>query len=204
MAIARGIFGYTTRIFDVVGSCRGSSGDNLLVLGLESTPERNLDDFGCVGGVLQMYGFREHVGPRVESVVNFIHNIGFAAEPVGRYGYPREGVLNLKEAAILAGLGGRGKNTVVLHPKYGPRLRFAAIRTDAPLDPPASSALAQEGSSFCSGCSICIDACPVKTLEPYRMLDALRCLSNTPIMAEEQGRLVPCDICLHMCPAGKQ
>ncbi|MFC1930238.1 4Fe-4S double cluster binding domain-containing protein, partial [Chloroflexota bacterium] len=118
------------------------------------------------------------------------------------YGYPRKGEFNLKEAAIKAGLGKRGKSTVVLHPKYGPR--FMAIKTDSPPDSLVGVVQPEEESPVCHGCSICIDACPVNALEPYRMPDTSICLSNSSVMTEEQERLIPCDICLHLCPAGKQ
>ncbi len=204
MTIAQQIADYAGRLFDVVGSSRLSSVDSLLILGLESTPERNLDEFGHLDGGFQIYGFEKHVGPRLESLLNFISSKGFSAEPVGRYGYPRKREVNLKAEAIRAGLGTWGKSAVILHPKYGPRLRFAAIRTDAPLQLLTDSAPTREENPVCSGCSICIDACPVKILEPYRMFDTSLCLSNSALMTEEQGRLVPCDICLHLCPATEE
>ena len=204
MTIAQQIADYAGSLFDVVGSTRLSRVDGLLILGLESTPQRNLDEFGRVDGEFYLYGFEKHVKPRLESLLNFIRSKGFSAEPVGRHGYPLRGEVNLKEEAVRAGLGKRGKSTLVLHPKYGPWLRFMAIRTDAPMDLLAGSAPTREENPVCSGCSICIDACPVKALEPYRMPDTSLCSSNSAIMAEEQGRLIPCDICLHLCPAGKK
>ena len=187
MAIAQEITDYAGRLFDVAGSSPLSSGDSLLILGLESTPERNLDEFGRLEGDFQLYGFEKHVSPRLESLLNFIRGKGFSAEPVGRYGYPLRGEVNLKEEAVRAGLGKRGKSTVVLNPRYGPRLRFIVIRTDAPLEPLTGSSPTGEENPVCSGCSICIDACPVKALEPYRMPDTSLCLSNSAIMTEEQG-----------------
>lgn len=202
MTVASQIVEKAGSLFDVAGVSRLSSGESLLILGLESTPERNLDEFGHVGGNFQMYGFEKHVKPRLESLLDFIHGKGFSAEPVGRYGYPLRGEINLKKEAIRIGLGKRGKNTVVLHPKYGPRLRFMAVRTDAPLEPPTSFQ-ADEENPVCRQCSICIDACPVNALEPYRMPDPSICLSNiTPVT--EDGRSVLCDICIHLCPAGKE
>jgi len=203
MTVAQQIADHAGSLFDVVGVSRPSSDDTLLILGLESRPEHNLDEFGHLDGEFQMYGFGKHVAPKLESILNFIRGKGFSAKPVGRYGYPLRGEVNLKEEAIRAELGKRGKNTIVLHPKYGPWLRFAAIRTDAPLEPPLYSALTEEENPLCSGCSICIDACPVKALEPYSMPDPSICLSNSAIMTEEQGRLVPCDICLSLCPVAK-
>ncbi len=203
MTIAQQIADYAGTLFDVVGASRLSSGDSLLILGLESTSQRNLDEFGHLNGVFQMYGFEKHVGPRLESLLNFIRDKGFSAKPVGRYGYPLEGEVNLKEEAVQAGLGKRGKSTVVLHPKYGPWLRFMALRADAPLELLMGSAPTREENPVCSRCSICIDACPVKTLEPYRMLDASLCLSNiTP--TTEDGHSILCDECLRLCPAGKK
>jgi len=203
MTIAQQIANYAGSLFDVVGASRLSSGDNLLILGLESTPQRDLDEFGRLEGAFHLYGFEKYVRPRLESLLNFIWGKGFSAESIGEYSYPHKGEVNLKEEAVRAGLGRRGKSTVVLHPRYGPWLRFATIRTDAPLEPLIGSAPTDEENPVCSGCSICIDACPVNALEPYRMPDTSLCLSNSTIMTEEQGRLVPCGICLHLCPAAR-
>ncbi len=83
MTIAPQILEYAGSLFDVVGASRLSSGDNLLILGLESTAERNLDEFGHLGGKFMMYGFKKYALPRLESLLNFIHGKGFPAEPVG-------------------------------------------------------------------------------------------------------------------------
>jgi epoxyqueuosine reductase QueG len=101
------------------------------------------------------------------------------------------------------GLGKRGKSTVVLHDKYGARLRFAAVQTNAPLEPPACLSSEEEKSPSCSGCTVCIDDCPVNVLEPYQMPDKSDCLSNIDIMPKDKDRLVPCDICLLRCPANR-
>ncbi len=201
--ISRQIAAFIASRFDAFGVSRLPKGKFLLILGLESTPERNLDDFGHSGGGFQMYGFEKYAKPRLEALVKFIGDLGFSAEPVGRYGYPLKGKLNLKKEAIRTGLGKRGKNTVVLHPRFGTRLRFMAVRTDAPLEPLTSPVLTDEASPTCNACSICIDACPSRALKPYRMLDASFCLSNiSPVDAN--GRSILCDICLHLCPAGQE
>ena len=147
MNISRQIVEYANSLFDVAGVSRFSDTESLLVIGLESTPERNLDEFGWVGGQSQIYGFEKHLRPRLESVLDFMRATGFSAEPIGRYGYPRKGEVNLKDKAISAGLGKRGKSTVVLHPDYGTRLRFAAIRIGAVLEPTISSSQPPEDES---------------------------------------------------------
>jgi len=202
MAVAQQIAEYAGSLFDIVGASHLSSGDNLLIVGLESTEERNLDEFGHVKGVFQMYGFEKHAGPKLESLLNFIRGKGFTAELVGRYGYPLEGEINLKKKAIRAGLGKRGKSTIVLHPQYGSRLRFMAIKTVAPLQPLMRSAQADVENPICNECSVCIDVCPTKALKPYQMPDASLCLSNISPQ-DEDGRSILCDKCLQLCPAAK-
>ncbi len=203
MSAAQQITDYASSLFDVAGFSQLSNGDSLLILGMESTPQRNLDEFGRVDGKFHLYGFEKHIGPRLESILNFIRGMGFSAEPVGRYGYPLKGESNLKQEAIRAGLGRRGKNTIVLNPTHGSRLRFATIRTKVPLEPTMCSSMTEAENPVCSGCSICIDACPVNALEPYRMPDPSLCLSSSALMPEEEGRLIPCDLCLSLCPVGK-
>jgi epoxyqueuosine reductase QueG len=191
-------------LFDAVGITRLSGTDNLLILGLESTPERNLDEFGYLDGRFRMYGYEKYVKARLESILNFIRCAGFQAKPLGRLGYPLNGQLYLKGEALRAGMGKRGKNTIILHPKFGPRLRLIAVVTDALLVPPVEPVTGEEENPVCKDCSICIDACPEKILAPYRMIDPLRCLSDTDNMSKENDRLIPCDLCLTLCPACKK
>ena len=204
MEIAQQIADYAIGLFDVVGASQLPSGDGLLIVGLESTPNRNLDDFGYLDGDFHLYGFERFVSCKLESLLAVIQGKGFSAELVGKYGYPRKKEVNLKVEALRAGIGRRGKSTLVLHPKFGPWLRFMSIRTDAPLEALTDSMSDEAKAPVCNGCSICIDICPVRVLEPYNMPDRSLCLSNINLMAEEAGRLVPCDLCLSRCPAGKK
>ena len=202
MTIAAQITDKAASLFDVTGVSQSSKGDKLLILGLESRPDRDLDEFGHLGGGFQLPGFKKHMGPRLETLLAFIHDRGFSADPVGRYGYPLERQINLKEEAIRTGLGRRGKSSVVLHPKFGPRLRFAAVTTDAPLEPVEDSGLPDKENPVCDQCSICVDACPVNILEAYRMTNPSPCLSNlSPV--DKDGRSILCDLCLQMCPAAR-
>ncbi len=203
-ARTREIVEYAGTLFDVAVVRKLTGGWRLLLLGLESTAERDLDEFGRdEHGRFAMRGFEKHTLPRLTRVLEHIRSQGYTAGPLGRYGYPLAGEINLKVEAIRAGVGRRGKNTIVLHPKYGTRLRFIAVGTDAPLKETGKSAPHEEENPMCKDCSICIDKCPTGVLAPYRMLDPSRCLSDSDNMEEESGRLMPCDLCLKMCPMGK-
>ena len=198
------ILDFTSSLFDAVGIVGQAGYGTLLIVGLESTPERDLDAFGKENNEFKLFGFQKYMSALLESITGFITEKGYAAEPVGRYGYPLKGQLNLKELAIQAGIGKRGKNSVVLHDRYGPRLRLAAIRTDTTLQSSDETTQKETESPFCRNCSLCIEACPVNIIEPYRVADVSRCLSRIEVMKKDRnGQLIPCDECLKVCPAGK-
>src|SRR4030042_3219645 len=170
MTLTQQVIDYASNLFDVVGITQLSKTDNLFILGLESTSERNLDEFGYVEGHFRMFCYERHVSSRLDSLLNFVRSKDFYAEPVGRYGYPLNGQIYLKGEMLRAGIGKRGKNTLILHPKFGPRLRLVAVITNAPVRPLSEPVLVEEENPICVNCSICIDACPEKILDPYRMV----------------------------------
>lgn len=88
-----------------------------------------------------------------------------------------------KRAAQLAGIGRYGKSSLIIHPKYGPWLRFGAVLTDAPLqvDDPFEEDL-------CGRCERCVGACPTGALEPY-IVSPDRCLVGVTT-----AKYVPTDI----------
>ncbi|NQT05265.1 MAG: hypothetical protein HQ577_04570 [Dehalococcoidia bacterium] len=189
-------------LFDVFGIAEHPDHGTLIIVGLESTPERNLDDFGWIDDEIKLFGFEKYMSPLLESAVGFIRDKGYTPELVGRHGYPKREQLNLKELAVQTGIGKRGKHSVVLHDKYGARLRFAAIKVKDSFQLPARPILSEPPNPTCHNCSLCLEACPVNVIEPYRVTDVSLCLSQVMAMEEQQGRIIPCDECLKVCPAG--
>ncbi len=59
-------------------------------------------------------------------------------------------------AAYLAGLGEFGWSKVFLHPKYGPRMRYGILMTEAELEPDPI----YEGPELCNRCMACAKDCP--------------------------------------------
>jgi len=92
------------------------------------------------------------------SVAGFLMERGYLAFPV-----PASQVLSYetytglaphKTAAHLSGLGWIGRSALLVTRKYGPRVRFATVYTDAPL--PAGT----PAKNRCGSCRLCVDACP--------------------------------------------
>ena len=106
-----------------------------------------------------------------------------------------------------AGLGWRGKHTLLLTRESGSYFFLGEIYTDLPLPVDAPTA------NHCGTCAKCIDICPTRAIvAPYR-LDARRCISYLTI--EHHGsipielrslignRVYGCDDCQLACPWNK-
>jgi epoxyqueuosine reductase QueG len=144
-----------------------------------------------------------------------------------------KGDLNLKHAAVEAGLGSRGKNDLLITANFGPRVRLFGILTDADLDPTP-----KDNKNYCTNCNICIKNCPSgalsesgcdpRTCSPYAMKWGLpRILQFLSELHKETsqdkifkklrglevwnfwqalstGAYYECFMCIQSCPVGKR
>ncbi|KXA96610.1 hypothetical protein AKJ37_04810 [candidate division MSBL1 archaeon SCGC-AAA259I09] len=106
------------------------------------------------------------------------------------------GLMSLKHAAEAAGIGVFGKNSLLLTPEYGPRVRLTAILTDAEIESDK-----QLSKDLCQECRICIETCPAEALsEPednsLYQIDKFLCCNS-------RGARASCRECLTKCPVGK-
>ncbi len=115
-----------------------------------------------------------------------------------------------KALAVQAGLGWFGKNTLLIHRKFGTFTLLSGLITTLEIAGQVQTLRLPR----CGSCTRCIDACPTKALvSPYR-LDAAKCLSNHLIESEKAipkdiakknpGYIFGCDICQDVCPHNKR
>ena len=111
------------------------------------------------------------------------------------------------DIAEKAGLGWRGKHTLLLNKDHGSWFFLGEIYTDLPLPSDTST------SKHCGSCTACIDICPTSAIiAPYK-LDARKCISYLTIEHRESipieyrkaigNRVYGCDDCQFVCPWNK-
>ena len=106
-----------------------------------------------------------------------------------------------------AGLGWRGKHTLMLNREAGSMFFLGEILVDIalPVDQPASA--------HCGACQACIDVCPTQAIVGPGRLDARRCISYLTIELKSSiplelraligNRVYGCDDCQTVCPWNK-
>ncbi|MFT4551732.1 MAG: epoxyqueuosine reductase [Chlamydiales bacterium] len=113
-----------------------------------------------------------------------------------------------KALAVQAGLGWFGKNTLLIHRRFGTFILLSGLFTTLDLEHTRSHL--QLRIPRCGSCQKCIDACPVNAFSSPYVLDANRCLSYHLIESKNQipedikkqnpGYVFGCDICQDVCP----
>jgi epoxyqueuosine reductase len=105
-----------------------------------------------------------------------------------------KGLLSMKHAAVLAGLGALGKNTLLLNPEYGNLLTVGVILTELDLE---SDEL---NENIClEECRLCIDNCPIHGLDG-KSVNQMLCRLNTYKKTKRGFDTVECNECRTICP----
>lgn len=107
------------------------------------------------------------------------------------------GILSLRHAGWLAGLGGLGRNTLLINKTYGNRINLGAVLSDAELQ---ADPVVRE--PFCpANCRICLDRCPGGALDG-KTVDQAKCRRYATIRTEKGYELYSCLTCRRLCPFG--
>jgi len=84
------------------------------------------------------------------------------------------GYMSLVKMAEAVGIGKVGKNGLLFHSKYGPRLMLGGIVTTASL--PAMTWLERDEKGCPEDCFVCQEQCPVKAIDKSGKVDRVACI----------------------------
>lgn len=111
-----------------------------------------------------------------------------------------------KALAAQAGLGWMGKNTLLIHRRFGTFFLLSGLLTTLDI----SGEVFPTHLPKCGSCTRCLDACPTGAFVSPFVLDAKKCLSYHLIESKElipeeirvknPGYIFGCDVCQDVCP----
>ena len=133
-----------------------------------------------------------------------IEDLGATAVPMpcdGPYEYwdaeskTGRGLLSMRHAATLSGMGSLGKNTLFIHKKHGTMVNIGLLLTSLEL---ASDPQSKE---LCiAGCNLCLNNCPSRALDGVTVIQK-RCREHTYTSNEKGYDICNCNTCRVICPA---
>lgn len=131
-----------------------------------------------------------------------IHDQGYQALPI-----PASQIVDWEEQtahlshkmiALRAGTGWIGRNNLLVHKKYGSRIRIASVLTDMPLLQGEPAKPVQNG---CGECRECVKICPVGAIgENHKEWNKAACLEKLKYFARAHnvGQYI-CGLCVKVC-----
>lgn len=107
------------------------------------------------------------------------------------------GILSLRHAAMNAGLGLLGKNTLLISPELGNMIYIGAVLIDTIIE---EDSLTRDFSCL-TGCNLCIESCPVNALDG-KTVNQKACRAASSYSHPRGWDIYVCNECRKVCPLG--
>ncbi len=164
---------------------------------------------GRVSRYAQGRDYHRVLEKKLRKLARFIDDTTHPAQPSRPF--CDHGPVMERQWAERAGIGFRGKNTLLIRPDAGSWFFLGGVLTQAMLHAAQPPDPVREG---CGNCRACLEACPTGALDAPWRIDARRCISYLTIEHEGpidesfwpqmQGWVFGCDICQDVCPYNRK
>ncbi|NQT55577.1 MAG: hypothetical protein HQ551_05050 [Desulfobacteraceae bacterium] len=182
--------------FDVVGVVKQDA-KSIIILCLETSPERDLDEFIGGNAVYKTWcfsGFKKYFSPKVDEFLEEFEKDDPRAVPIAGY----DDTIRLKKLAVKASIGIQGRNTLVINHEFQGRLRFCAVETFLDIEPTGDGIYHHANNRHCDKCRLCERACPVEAFKDYKLIDEEECLAHRQL-TDRTPNLERCNLCWIAC-----
>ena len=136
------------------------------------------------------------LGRAVNLISDFLRGKGYNAQPIPAIGSN----INLSVMARDAGLGGFGKNGLLITKEFGPSIRLAAVLTDIENLPNTTEEFGWI-KAFCDSCNACVRKCPAQAIyeEPIIFKDGSEEHIDFKRCAVPFTKQHGCTVCIKEC-----
>lgn len=174
--------------------------DNAIILAMEMNKE-DIEKAPSQATLNMVFDTYDELGKAANKITEFLRDHGYAAQA----DHPLGGLVLFPPLAQKAGIGWVGKHGLLITPKFGSRLRLAAVYTNIGNLPFADSNMHGWIEDYCKVCGICVQQCPPKAIldesvthETGRIthISQQKCFEY---FAQHYG----CSVCVKVCPFSK-
>ena len=198
--IGVGMMGYCKLTPELIFQNKGILYENAIVVIMEMEKEK-MDKAPSYDSFHEVHRTYRDLGYVTNDIADFLRSRGFGAHPV----HPLGGAVLYPPLAKKAGLGWQGRHGMLITPKFGPRMRIAAVFTSIENLPITEENPHSWIEKFCATCGLCIRKCPTKAIREsvikygpglLNHIDREKCF---PYFIEEHG----CSVCIKECQFNK-
>jgi epoxyqueuosine reductase len=177
--------------------------ENAIMLTMEMAKDR-IDTSPSEQSFIEVHQTYHHLGRAANQIAGWLRKRGYSAHA----GHPLMGLALYPPLAQQAGLGWRGLHGLLITPRFGPRVRLAAVFTsieNLPFDHDERNDH-QWIEAYCDLCKLCVTECPPQAIldQPVSHANGLvTCVVTEkcfPYFVDNYG----CSICIRVCPFQKE
>jgi ferredoxin len=175
--------------------------ENAIVLTMEMDKGR-IDTSPSEQSFIEVHETYHHLGRAANQIAGWLRKRGYSAHA----GHPLMGLALYPPLAQQAGLGWRGLHGLLITPRFGPRVRLAAVYTSIENLPLCSENPHGWVEEYCTLCQRCAKECPPQAILEQPIAHANGLVTCTvsdkcfPYFAHNYG----CSICIRVCPFQEQ
>ncbi len=170
---------------------------NVIVLTMEMDRSR-MDTAPSEQSFIEVHAVYDHLGRAANRIAKWLRKQGFSVQA----GHPLMGAALYPPLGQQAGLGWRGMHGLLITPRFGPRVRLAALYTSIENLP-----FCQENphgwiEEYCQLCRLCARECPPQAILEQPLENGnglLTCTLNEKCFPYFIGNY-GCSICIRVCP----
>jgi len=171
--------------------------DNAIILTMEMSKEK-IDKAPSQATMNMVFGTYDDLGKAVNKIADFLREHGYAAQA----DHPLGGLVLFPPLAQKAGIGWVGKHGLLITPKFGPRVRLAAVYTNIENLPFAESNIHGWIEDYCEVCGICVKQCPPKAIRDESVTHETGWITHIyqQDCFEYFAQYYGCSVCIKVCP----
>ena len=193
--------GFTKLPRDFIFQKFGVLYDNAIVLAMEMSKEK-LDQAPSQTTMNMVFGTYDELGKAANKIAAFLREQGYAAQA----DHPLGGLVLFPPLAQKAGMGWVGTHGLLITPKFGPRVRLAAVYTNIENLPFEEENNHEWIEKYCQSCKRCVKECPPQAIwgNPVKHETGLVTYIEQQSCFEYFAQFYGCSVCIKVCPFSKK